>query len=263
MVGESGKSPWYLRGWRLWILQNFEFPHPFPSNSTQCREFSPAQGQRSQFIPLYSSTYSPGWPGVLPQGQGDDMCITFQKRPKTDKWSSRRETALPQCLMYKQANTTFTDTYQLRHLHLYNNFFLSRFPRVQEDPREPMTRWSYKEYLHVSPHFRYSQKHLAGNCSQTDFLCIVKKFSSFQLQGHLHWRTNSESLSGGYIWIICIELNGQPHKLPESNGLPINLMCASKFDVFSNPFKVAPYSFLTARELVSKSRDGASFKKST
>ena len=27
--------------------------------------------------------------------------------------------------------------------------------------------------------------------------------------------------------------------------------------------KVAPYSFLTARELVSKSRDGASFKKST
>ena len=28
-------------------------------------------------------------------------------------------------------------------------------------------------------------------------------------------------------------------------------------------FKVAPYSFLTARELVSKSRDGASFKKST
>ena len=75
-VGESGKSPWYLRGWRLWILQNFEFPHPFPSNSKQCREFSPAQGQRSQFIPLYSPTYSPGWPGVLLQGQADDMCIT-------------------------------------------------------------------------------------------------------------------------------------------------------------------------------------------
>ena len=74
-VGESGKSPWYLRGWRLWILQNFEFPHPFPSNSKQCREFSPAQGQRSQFIPLYSPTYSRGWPGVLPQGQADDMCI--------------------------------------------------------------------------------------------------------------------------------------------------------------------------------------------
>lgn len=75
--------------------------------------------------------------------------VTFQKRPKTDNSSSRRETALSQCLMYKQANTTFTDTYQLRHLHLYNNFFLSPFPRVQEDPREPMTRWSHKEYLHV------------------------------------------------------------------------------------------------------------------
>lgn len=118
--------------------------------------------------------------------------VTSQKRPKTDNSSSRRETALPQCLMW-QVNTTFTDTYQLRHRHLYNNFFLSPFPRVQEDPREPMTRLSHREYLHVWPHFRYSQKHLAGNCSQTDFLCIVKKCSSFQLQGHLHWRTNSES----------------------------------------------------------------------
>ena len=62
-------SPWLASV----ILQNFEFPHPFPSNSKQCREFSPAQGQRSQFIPLYSPTYSPGWPGVLPQGQADDM----------------------------------------------------------------------------------------------------------------------------------------------------------------------------------------------
>ena len=40
-VGENGKSPWYLHGWRPWILQNFEFPHPFPWNSKQCREFSP------------------------------------------------------------------------------------------------------------------------------------------------------------------------------------------------------------------------------
>ena len=66
-------SPWLASV----ILQNFEFPHLFPSNSKQCREFSPAQGQRSQFIPLYSPTYSPGWPGVLPQGQADDMCIIY------------------------------------------------------------------------------------------------------------------------------------------------------------------------------------------
>ena len=64
-------SPWLASV----LLQNFEIPHPFPSNSKQRHEFSPVQGQRSQFIPLYSPTYSPGWPGVLPQGQADDMCI--------------------------------------------------------------------------------------------------------------------------------------------------------------------------------------------
>ena len=85
-VGESGKSPWYLRGWRLWILQNFEFPHPFPSNSKQCREFSPAQGQRSQFISLYSPTYSPVWPGVLPQGQADDTCITPSRKKDSSEF---------------------------------------------------------------------------------------------------------------------------------------------------------------------------------
>ena len=78
-------SPWLASV----ILQNFEFPHPFPSNSKQCREFSPAQGQRSQFIPLYSPTYSPCWPGVLPQGQADDMCITKQ--------NNRRKPSHPEC----------------------------------------------------------------------------------------------------------------------------------------------------------------------
>ena len=48
------------------------FPTPF-----QCREFSPVQGQRSQFIPLNS----PGWPGVLPQGQADCMCIIDRQNP--------------------------------------------------------------------------------------------------------------------------------------------------------------------------------------
>ena len=76
-------SPWLASV----IFQNFEFPHPFSSNSKQCREFSPAQGQRSQFIPLYSPTYSPGWPGVLPQGQADDMCI----RPACRIMSNQRK----------------------------------------------------------------------------------------------------------------------------------------------------------------------------
>ena len=38
---------------------------------------------------------------------------------------------------------------------------------------------------------------------------------------------------------------------------------AARLFFFIQPIKVAPYSFLTACELVSKSRDGASFKKST
>ena len=39
------------------------------------------------------------------------------------------------------------------------------------------------------------------------------------------------------------------------------LLASSTFKIAG--FKVAPYSFLTARKLASKSRDGASFKKST
>ena len=77
-------SPWLAPV----ILQNFEFLHPFPSNSKQCRELSPAQGQRGQFIPLYSPTYSPGWPGVLPQGQADDMCITSNRRQQVHSYDS-------------------------------------------------------------------------------------------------------------------------------------------------------------------------------
>ena len=40
-----------------------------------------------------------------------------------------------------------------------------------------------------------------------------------------------------------------------------NQKCPGKLFI-NHPIKVAPYSFLTARELISKSRDGASFKKS-
>ena len=46
-VGESGKYPWYLRGW------------PFPSNSKQCREFSPAPGAEKPIQPLVFPDISP------------------------------------------------------------------------------------------------------------------------------------------------------------------------------------------------------------
>ena len=53
----------------------FRIPPPLSFELKTMSRIFPAQGQRSQFIPLYSPTYSPGWPGVLPQGQADDMCI--------------------------------------------------------------------------------------------------------------------------------------------------------------------------------------------
>ena len=46
------------------ILQNLQFPHLLPFELKQYREFSPPQGHRIQYIPLYSPTYFPGWPGV-------------------------------------------------------------------------------------------------------------------------------------------------------------------------------------------------------
>ena len=64
-------SPWLPSA----ILQNLQFPTIFPSNLKQCHESSPPQVQRIQSIPLFSLTYSPGWPGGLPLGHADDMSI--------------------------------------------------------------------------------------------------------------------------------------------------------------------------------------------
>jgi len=37
---------------------------------------------------LYSPTYSPGWPGVLPQGQADDMCISPKEGQRSTKMAA-------------------------------------------------------------------------------------------------------------------------------------------------------------------------------
>ena len=37
---------------------------------------SPGPGQRNQCIPLFSPTYSPGWPWYLSQGEANDLCRT-------------------------------------------------------------------------------------------------------------------------------------------------------------------------------------------
>ena len=75
--GLSNKSPWLLSV----ILQNFIFPHPFPSNLKKLiSRISPYPGAENLIHPLYSPTYSPGWPGVLPLGEADDMCISKKQQ---------------------------------------------------------------------------------------------------------------------------------------------------------------------------------------
>ena len=64
----------------------------------------------------------------------------------------------------------------------------------------------------------------------------------------------SVSAHANFISCYVIVLSGKAKK---------DLVISSKYHGDATLFKVAPYSFLTARELVSKSRDGASFKKST
>ena len=64
---DTWKSAKFVQELKKWFIQD-----SVHSNFCWVRVFK----QRSQFIPLYSPTYSPGWPGVLPQGQADDMCIT-------------------------------------------------------------------------------------------------------------------------------------------------------------------------------------------
>ena len=49
----------------------------------------------------------------------------------------------------------------------------------------PQTQWSQMGRWHAWQYFQYSQRHLADNCSQTGFLCSVKIYWIFQLQGHL------------------------------------------------------------------------------
>ena len=54
----------------------FHLPPPLPFEFEKISRISPYPGAENLIHPLYSPTYSPGWPGVLPLGVADDMCIT-------------------------------------------------------------------------------------------------------------------------------------------------------------------------------------------
>ena len=135
-------SPWLASV----ILQNFEFPHTFPSNPKQCREFSPAQGHRRQFIPLYSPTYSPGWPGVLPQGQADDTCIRQQRSEVEAVSLNVRLLSLVWLTLTSQQQffrrrrgmliAALTQIMKFHHIELQSTFNSTSFPGAT-----PLSRW--------------------------------------------------------------------------------------------------------------------------
>ena len=53
----------------------FHIPPPLSFEFENISRIPPYPGAENLIHPLYSPTYSPGWPGVLPLGEADDMCI--------------------------------------------------------------------------------------------------------------------------------------------------------------------------------------------
>ena len=53
----------------------FHIPPPLSFEFEKISRIFPYPGAENLIHPLYSPTYSPGWPGVLPLGEADDMCI--------------------------------------------------------------------------------------------------------------------------------------------------------------------------------------------
>ena len=119
-VGESGKSPWYPGSCRPRFYKISNSPTPFSSNLKQCREFSPPQGQRIQSIPLYSPTYPPGWPGVLPLGQADDMCIRLLEALKDEKRTPGKVSNF--IVAFQRKNKIFLTQFQI-HTNSYSTLW--------------------------------------------------------------------------------------------------------------------------------------------
>ena len=55
----------------------FRIPPPLSFELKTMSQIFPCPGAEKPIHPLVFPTYSPGWPGGLPQGQADDMCIIF------------------------------------------------------------------------------------------------------------------------------------------------------------------------------------------
>ena len=55
----------------------FRFPPPLSFELEKISRIFPYPGAENLIHLLVFPTYSPGWPGVLPLGEADDMCIKF------------------------------------------------------------------------------------------------------------------------------------------------------------------------------------------
>ena len=53
----------------------FHIPPPLSFEFEKISRISPYPGAENLIHPLYSPTYFPGWPRVIPLGEADDMCI--------------------------------------------------------------------------------------------------------------------------------------------------------------------------------------------
>ena len=60
----------------------FRIPPPLSFELEKISRIFPYPGAENLIHLLVFPTYSPGWPGVLPLGEADDMCIMADETPK-------------------------------------------------------------------------------------------------------------------------------------------------------------------------------------
>ena len=68
-VGESGKSPWYLRGWRLWFYKISNSPTPFLQTQNNVANFPPPRGREANSSPCIPRHIPLVGPGSYPRGK--------------------------------------------------------------------------------------------------------------------------------------------------------------------------------------------------
>ena len=68
-VGESGKSPWYLHGWRLWFNKISNSPTPFLRTQNNVANFPLPRGREANSSPCIPRHIPLVGPGSYPRGK--------------------------------------------------------------------------------------------------------------------------------------------------------------------------------------------------